>query len=243
MMKIFIFGLGVIAFISMISRAFTSGPLNNTTIFMGGITAVLWAYAFFFDKLKKQKWLTYSIFTCIVVALIFTAAIFIYGGRVTTTFDEDVAIVLGAGLRENEVGPTLARRLDAAVNYHRQNPNALIVVSGGLGHRQSYTEAEVMARYLIARGVPADVIILEGIAYSTYSNMRYSMAILAELFDHTPSVAVITSDFHMYRSVQFARQVGFIDITAYSSSTPLLSVPFAYAREIAAIIKMWVFGT
>jgi len=241
-MKIFLFIAGAVAFVSFIRGVFNNGLLNNTTIFLGGITAALWGYGFFFDKLKKQKWLTASICTVIFAVLGFSVFLFAYGRRSTTTFDEDVAIVLGAGIRDGEARGMLALRLDTAVYYHRHNPNALIIVSGGLGHREVITEAEAMASYLIGRGVNPDVILLEGLAYSTYSNMRYSRKILDLEFGSPPRAVVITSDFHIFRSVRFAQQVGIYNVTFHSSGTPWLSVPFAYAREVASVVKMWVLG-
>ena len=240
-MKIFLFVAAAITFISMMRGVFTSGPLNNTTIFLAGIALALWGYGYFYDKLKKQKWLTISIFIFIFTVLTFSVFLFFYGSRTTAIFNEDVIIVLGAGIRDGEVGGTLARRLDAAVSYHKQNPNALIIVSGGVGHREVISEAEAMRRYLIYHGVDPSVILLEDRAYSTYSNMRYSRIIIDEHFDDVPNVVVITSGFHMYRSVRFARQVG-LDITIYSARTPVMSTPFAYVREVASVIKMWVIG-
>jgi len=240
-MKIFLFAAGALAFVSLIRNVFISGPFNNTTIFLGGIAFALWGYGYFFDKLKNQKWLTASIFTMLFLVLGFSVFLFFYGSRTTATFDEDVVIVLGAGIRDGEVRGMLAGRLNAAVSYHRQNPDALIIVSGGIGHREVISEAEAMARYLIQRGVDPNIILLEGVAYSTYSNMRYSRVIIDEHFDDLPNVVVITSGFHMYRSVRFARQVG-LDATIYASRTPWAATPFAYAREVASVVKMWVIG-
>lgn len=240
-MKIFFFIAGAISFIATIRGVVLSGIFNNTTIFLCGITLALWGYGYFFEKLKKQKWLTACIFAVLFVIFGFSVFLSVYGRRNTATYNEDVAIVLGAGLVRGEVGGTLARRLDAAVRYHRQNPGALIIVSGGLGHREDATEAYVMFNYLVARGVRAERIALENAAYSTYSNMRYSRAIIDEYFIHSPSVVVITSRFHMFRSVRFARQVG-LDANAYPSGTPFLRMPFSYVREVASVIKMWVIG-
>jgi len=228
--------------IATIRGAYISGITNNTTLFLAAITVAVFCYGLLFDKLKKLKWLNILTMSIIAGGLIICAAIAIYGNRTTSSFNEDVVIVLGAGILYDEPRPTLARRLDAAVSYHRQNPDALIIVSGGLGHRETYTEAYVMANYLIAQGVLRERIILEDIAYSTYSNMRYSAEIINTLFDEPPTVVVITSDFHMYRSVRFARQVG-LEATMYPANTPWRAIPLAYVREIASIIKMWVVGT
>ena len=241
-MKILLLITGILSLISFVRGIFNSGLLNNTTLFLGGIATAIFGYCYFFEKLKKLKWLTTAIFAIIFATVGFSVFLFAYGRRSLANFDEEVAIVLGAGIQDGVVGEMLAMRLDAAVYYHTRNPNALIIVSGGLGHREYITEAEAMARYLVERGVNPRVILLEGLAYSTYSNMRYSSEIISSEFDAPPRAVVITSDFHIFRSVRFARQAGIYDVTFHSSSTPLLSAPFAYVREVASVIKMWLIG-
>jgi len=243
--KAFIFATVAIVLIATIHTIYTSGLLNNTTLFLTVITLAILAYGYFFDRLKKAKWLTAAIIAGISVTLVFSAFLGIYGRRITATFNEDVAIVMGAGSRDYEPLSTLARRLDAAVSYHQQNPNALIIVSGGTGHQATVADAYIMAQYLIDRGVDPHRIALEGMAYSTYTNMRYSHAIIhAHYIDeliNAKNVVVITSDFHMYRSVRFARQAGFAP-TMYPASVPWYAMPLAYVREVASVIKMWLIG-
>jgi len=244
-MKVFIFGAAVISALATLHNIYISGFFNNTTFFLAGITLAILAYGYFFDRLKKVKWLTAIIITGIAAVLIFSAFLGFYGRRTTATFDEDVAIVLGAGSRNGEPLSTLARRLDAAVSYHRQNPDAFIIVSGGIGHQADISDAYIMAQYLIDRGVDPGRIALEGMAYSTYANMRYSQAIIdahyVSALINAKNAVVITSDFHMYRSVHFARQVG-LTATMYPAGVPWYAVPLAYVREVASVIKMWVIG-
>ena len=240
-MRKVLFVFAVIGAFSAVRSFFISGLFNNNTIFLSGIAGALFVYGFFYEKLVKLRWLTVAIFTVIFSIAGFSLFLAVYGRRDTVTFDEDVAIVLGAGLRDGEPSGTLARRLDKAVEFHRQNPGARIVVSGGLGYRAAETEARVMANYLIRHGVNPDVILLEEAAYSTYTNMRFSADVIYEYFGQAQRIVVITSDFHIYRSVRFARQFGF-DATSFSSQTPLTSMPFGYLREVAAVVKMWVIG-
>jgi len=246
-MKVFIFATAVISAIATLHNIYISGFFNNTTIFLAGITLAVLVYDYFFDKLKKVKWLTAVIIVGIATVLAFSAALAFYGRRVTATFNEDVVIVLGAGSRDGEPLSTLARRLDAAVSYHRQNPDAFIIVSGGIGHQADISDAYIMAQYLIDRGVDPYRIAREDMAYSTYANMRYSQAIvyfIAEYFGvsvDAKNVVIITSDFHMYRSVRFARQVG-LTPAMYPASVPWYAVPLAYVREVASVIKMWLIG-
>lgn len=239
-MKYIFLALGILTLAATGRSVLVSGLHNNTTIFLAGITLALLGYGLFYDKLKKQVWLQIAVITFALVLLAFSSVLFIFGTRATTHFNEDVAIVLSTSTRDGEVLSTLARRLDAAVSFHRRNPQAVLIVSGGLGHRAEITDAEIMARYLMEHGVPSSQIILEYRAYSTYANMRYSQEILAAM--GLDSAVVITSNFHMYRSVRFAEQVGIANVTRYPSTVPWYSIPLAYAREVFSVVKMWVLG-
>jgi len=205
------------------------------------ITIAFGLYGWFFEELIKMRWLTITIVAVFVSLLGFSVFIGLYGRHVTADYTEDVALVLGAGISDGQPRPSLQRRLDKAVAYHRQNPAAMILVTGGYGYSEAISEAEAMARYLVSHGVPRAQIIIENAAVSTYTNMSFSRVKLDYYFDHPPRAVIITSDFHMFRSARFAYMQG-IDATVYPSSTPLLSQPFYYVREVAAVIKMWVIG-
>ena len=240
-MRKIIFATGVLAAVAAIRSAFVSGPTNNNTIFLTCITAALGIYGWFYNRFVKMRWLTISIAAMIVSVLSFSGFLAGYGRRNTADYTEDVVLVLGAGIRDGEPRPTLQRRLDQAIAYHHNNPNAIIIVSGGYGYGESISEAEAMARYLVRHGVPEGQILLENAAYSTYTNMSFSREIIDAFFEEPPRAVIITSDFHMFRSAQFANRLG-IDATTYSSSTSWQGAPFYYLREVAAVIKMWVIG-
>ena len=240
-MRKFILAAGVLTAIAAIRSALQSGPTNNNTIFLTSITIAIGIYGWFFERLKKMRWLTITIAAMFISVLSFSAFLAIYGRRSTADYTEDVVIVLGGGIRRGEIRSTLRMRLNQALVYHRNNPAAYIIVTGGTGYGETISEAEAMARYLIYHGVPANQIILEDAAYSTYTNMSFSREMLDNHFGDNPRVAVITSDFHIFRSARFARMQGF-DATVYPAQTPLLGKPFYYVREVAAVVKMWVIG-
>jgi len=240
-MRKLILAAGVLTIIATIRSWMQSGPTNNNTIFLAGITVALGIYWWFYDKFKKMRWLTVTISVVFVSILGFSTFLAVYGRRSTADYTEDVAIVLGGGIRQGEVRPTLQMRLDQALAYHQRNPAAMILVTGGTGYGQEISEAEAMARYLIARGIPAEQILLEDAAHSTYTNMSFSQEILDKHFNEPFRAAIITSDFHMFRSARFAQNVG-IDATIYPAGTPWIGQPFYYLREVAAVIKMWAIG-
>lgn len=228
---------------------------GNTFLLSLGFFVAASGYAVFYEYLREQKWILRVVFVGVVLYSGIGVFAFTFGRNDTATFDEDVVIVLGAGVRGEEISRMLQNRLDAAIEYHARNPNAMIIVSGGLGNRAVISEAEAMARYLEANGVSRDIILLEDGSHSTYQNMRLSLEILDRYFsdgENGVRVVVITNDFHIYRAVMFTRIVGIGGVvgvdgvdgaTSFHGSTPLVSLPGALVREVAAIVKMWVVGT
>lgn len=219
-----------------------SGPFNNTFLLSLGLFLGTGFYFLFYKRLRKIQWLNYAIVIFVSAYAGLAAFAMIYGRTDTVTFYEDVAIVLGTGLQNDQPTLRLQKRLDAAVYFHSRNPDAFIVTSGGLGRGEQFTEAYVMARYLVQQGVSAHLIIQEGGSHSTYQNMRLSAEILEEKFADVPQVVVITNDFHIYRGVRFARIAGMPNPTSLHANTPLLNLPQALVREVAAIVKLWVIG-
>jgi len=171
--------------------------------------------------------------------------LFVIGWNDTVTYEEDAVIVLGCGVEGSEPSPQLRCRLDAALAYHRQNPSAPLIVSGGQGSDEDDTEAAVMARYLVTGGVPSELVLLEDQATSTAENFRYSVPILAEAVPEYDSVCFITSDFHILRSTILARKTGLTvsgeTITHLHAPTPTDRVPTNLFREPIVFVKSLLF--
>lgn len=102
-----------------------------------------------------------------------------------------------------------------------------------------------MARYLIAGGVPEDLVILEDQATSTAENFRYSVPLLAEAVPEYGSVCFITSDFHILRSTILARKAGLTvsgeTITHLHAPTPADRVLTNLFREPIVFVKSLLF--
>ncbi|MDR0930773.1 MAG: YdcF family protein [Clostridiales bacterium] len=166
----------------------------------------------------------------------------VYGNLKTTDYTQDAVIVLGAGIRGEQVTIPLARRLDEAIDYAKHNPNAKIVVSGAQGLQEDITEARAMQKYLTTRGVAEDSIILEEKATSTYENLNYSKQILDNVFGaNNYKVVVITNDFHAYRAMILAKKIG-LDAKYIGAKTEWYITPLNYLRECVAVVKTWIVG-
>ena len=195
-----------------------------------------------FSKKKIGK-ITISAF-CLLCAfeICLCAFIALYGQADNVSYDEDVVIVLGAGLRGDRVSDPLRRRLDAAIEYHEKNPDALIVVTGGRGIGEDVTEAYAMEKYLIDRGVLQERIIKEESSTSTNENMRFSKVLLDDILPDGYTVAVITNNFHVFRGVSIAKLEGLEKVSHLHASLAWYNAFPCYIRESLAVLKMWVFG-
>jgi len=214
---------------------------NIGMVFSAVAAVVFILCGMFFEKIYSIKWLRYGVgiaFLLPVCLMVFIAA---YGQMDNVTYTEDAVIVLGAGIRGEQVTSMLAYRLDKAVEYYGKNLNVVIVVSGAQGPQEDITEALAMERYLVNKGIPKDKIIKEERSNSTYTNFAYSKELLDEYFNKNYTVALITNGFHIYRAAQIAKKAG-LDCTHCHAKIRFGSIPVTYLRECAAVLRLWIMG-
>jgi len=117
----------------------------------------------------------------------------------------DYLIVLGARVEGNGPSPALRRRLNAALAYLEENPDTIVIASGGQGSDEIMSEAECIRRELVAAGVDESRILLEENSTDTAENLRYSKELLPSA---DVSVGLVTNNFHVYRAVKLADAAG-----------------------------------
>lgn len=153
-------------------------------------------------------------------------------------------MVLGGGINKDQPTPSVKTRLDTAALASRQNPHAPLIVTGGLGFKETLSEAEVMQQYLInTHQIPAYKIYQETKSTSTEENFTYSKAVLHELSIniHQP-IAVITNDFHMARALAIGKRQGYSNLYAVSAPTPLYMRYNNWLREYFAYGSGWLLN-
>jgi uncharacterized SAM-binding protein YcdF (DUF218 family) len=191
-------------------------------------------YGYLFRKVPKLLRRIIGFLSLIpILIMVFLAG---YGNYRTVDFQEDVLLVLGAGLLDDQISASLERRLNVAVEYFQHNPQVKIIVCGGLGERQSITEAEAMERFLVEHGVPLANIVREDQSTSTFENLLFAR----ELFPEGSSVALITNDFHIFRATALAHELG-IEVNRMGASTPISAWMLNYLREVVAVVDLWLF--
>ena len=143
-------------------------------------------------------------------------------------------IVLGAQMYESGPSLTLQSRLDSAYAYLSENEETLCIVSGGQGSNEPCTEAEGMQDYLVKRGIDRERIILEDASENTIENIRNSMEIMDPKQD---TVGIVTSDFHVFRSLHIAKKQGIENVCGIAAESPRIYLPNNMFREFFGIIK------
>lgn len=130
--------------------------------------------------------------------------------------------MLGARIVDGRPSRMLEFRLRRALEVWRAAPAPLVVTGFG--------EAEVMADWLLVRGVPESSIVLEPEARSTNENLERSRA----LFPDAAYLTVVTSGFHVLRTRVWAWHLG-IPVRLAAALTPETSRVKNYAREVVAL--------
>ncbi|QXZ10979.1 YdcF family protein [Comamonas sp. Y33R10-2] len=153
-------------------------------------------------------------------------------------------VVLGSGTQNGQPRPILAARLDTTAELAKLQPSALIAVCGGVDWGEDESEAEVMARYLQQRhGIAPDRLVLEKLSTSTELNLKLSRPMLAERgISADAPMAMVSSDFHLMRSMRVAAQQDLLQVYPVAAPTPLATRFNAWLREYFAMGSSWLLG-
>ena len=153
---------------------------------------------------------------------------------------EAVLVVLGCRVRGETPSMMLRERLEAALNYLEEHPDAACVVSGGRGSGESISEAECMFRWLTERGVAPERIYREDASTDTWENLEFTQRILEEEELGT-RVALCTNEFHEYRAEKIAGSLG-LEAGAVPARTSFWLLPGYWIRELYGFLYVLVFN-
>lgn len=242
-----ILGIICIVYFAFVNLVFGYTTFSSFYLVMGLVMIV---YYFSAKKLIQFSWFK-KIISPLKILLVVGMIIFITVEGMIIMYPKksieksDYILILGAGIRGENLTTTLRDRLNTAIKYmNKTNFKGDIIVSGGQGPGESITEAEAMKRYLVKEGINDDKIILEDKSANTFENFKYTKEKLKDLGKDDISntnIIAITTDFHVLRSNIIAKRNGYENINFYSSNTKWYLIPSMYAREFFAFFKSLVF--
>lgn len=193
---------------------------------------------------KRMMWIVLLPIVCffLTVELIIGSAFF-------EKPDEEPEYIVVLGTTVYESGPCylLRQRLLETAKWADVYKDAKIVVTGGRGKTEPFTEGGEMKRYLVEElGIEKERILVEEASVNTYENMTFAGEILKKedpnfSYEKTP-VLVVTNNFHMYRALKIAQKAGYENLSGAPSGTYPLLFPHYMVREFCAILKNMVLG-
>ena len=168
----------------------------------------------------------------------------------------DYVIILGARVKKEKPSNSLMERIKAAIEYLKKNPKVKVIATGGQGKNENVAEGLAIKRELLKNGISEDRIILEDKSKNTVENFRFSLEKIKNIEDGKKDVSnneknrkikvlITTNDYHIFRSKNIARKVGFdnenYEIYGLPAKTPLISMPKSYFREFLSNVNYFLF--
>lgn len=196
------------------------------------------------NRRPRRRWWLWTLVICFVLGAGWCLYALAQIGSVdrnpaaNRTYSEpaDVGIVLGASMWGDEPSPGLKERLQLALEDYKEGKFEVFLLTGGLDHPDyRYTEAEGMANYLEANGVPREKMLLETKATSTYENLKFSQDIMTG--KNLDSAIIITHTYHGNRAYEIAKTLGYDHPGLSLTETKVLKPMQSVIREILAYSK------
>lgn len=148
-------------------------------------------------------------------------------------------VVLGCQINGESPSLMLSRRLDTAYGYLAENEDINVIVSGGQGSDEVTSEADVMKKYLLKKGISENRIYIEDKSTSTEENIEFSKRII-ENEGLCTDIAIVTDGFHQLRGDIFAKRKGLKSYNI-SAKTEEWLLPTYWIREWFGVAYYLIF--
>jgi uncharacterized SAM-binding protein YcdF (DUF218 family) len=131
----------------------------------------------------------------------------------------DAIAVLGAAQYNGRPSPVFRARLEHAATLYQRGLAPVILVTGGVGPRDSINEANVGRDFLIRLRLPGEAVVPLIGGDDTYS----SLAQVRRWFEGRDSrrVLLVSDGFHMLRLQIIAKRLGLVPYTSPATKSPI----------------------
>lgn len=157
----------------------------------------------------------------VLIALLWAAVV--VAVAIQATHDEatgaDAIAVLGAAQYNGRPSPVFRARLDHAATLYQRGLAPVVLVTGGVGLRDSLNEANVGRDYLLRLGLPDNTVIPLAGGRDTFSSIQQ----IQRWFGGRGSrrVLLVSDGFHMLRLQIIARRLGLTPFTSPAAGSPI----------------------
>lgn len=209
----------------------------------GGGFLVLWRMIVY-QRAHPGTWLRFVTGAAGIVILLAVFLILMEGGKVVSGMaakpvsDLDYVIVLGARVRKDQPTRALRKRLDKAMEYAGENPDTILILSGGQGPDEGISEARCMYYYMEEKGMDTSRLRMEDQSTSTLENLRFSAQFLDKKKDR---IGIVSNNFHIFRAMLLAEKEGYEQIWGIPAHSDFWMQPHYVLREICALLMLIIF--
>lgn len=149
--------------------------------------------------------------------------------------EADVIVVLGAGIASDGTpSQVLHDRLETALELYREGRAPRILLTGDHAAKD-YDEVASMRRFLLARGVPEEALVLDGAGVDTFSSIARARTVYG-----AEKAIVVTQGFHLPRAVWLARSMGIDAEGAVADKRTYRGALWFEVREVFSRTKAWL---
>lgn len=247
LISIILFVAGIASLVYFAGYAAFVG-INNSFLFFWvilGIFCIAWAgvhrqiWLKGMTSLKKWEQVFGVMLLAVLIVFLATLVILVREGHTKPENGADYVIVLGAHVYGERMSMNLAKRVEKAEEYLRENPETQVILSGGRGKGEKISEAEAMRRYLVEKGISMDRILMDETSVNTDENIKNSKRLMKNT---DCRVVIVSNAFHIYRARGIARKQGLSKVEGLSSAIHPYTIPNSYVREVFAVWKYKIFG-
>ena len=129
-------------------------------------------------------------------------------------------------------------RIDATEALYKAGKISKVLISGDENSLGGVDETQCMKDTLVARGVPADAIVLDGKGFSTIESVVRARQVYG-----CSEVTIISQQFHNERAIYLTEQLrlNYSTLQAYNAQSPRSKwAQITYCREYLARVKMFI---
>lgn len=151
--------------------------------------------------------------------------------------DADCILVLGCGIRpDGTPSLMLEDRLETGIALYESGASERLLMSGDHG-RKEYDEVNLMKRYAVERGIPAEHIFMDHAGFSTYDSVYRARDVF-----QAKKVCIVSQEYHLPRALYVAEKLG---LDAYGVAAKDISYrgqSYRELREAVARAKDFCFA-
>ncbi|HEV8509940.1 MAG TPA: YdcF family protein [Gemmatimonadales bacterium] len=131
----------------------------------------------------------------------------------------DAITVLGAAQYNGRPSPVFRARLDHAAALYQRGLAPVVLVTGGVGPRDTLNEANVGRDYLLRLGLPGDAVVPLAGGDDTFASIDQ----VRHWFEGRDSrrVLFVSDGFHMLRLQIIAKRLGLVPYTSPATGSPI----------------------